>query len=103
MYQVSVMYPNQEGKRFDFQYYRTTHMALVEDFLKPYGLLRTEVLRGTSGGAGQPAPFICIGNLFFETAEGYEKGIAASGGKLRADITRFTDIAPIRQISEILV
>jgi uncharacterized protein (TIGR02118 family) len=103
MYHISVMYPSKENAHFDFEYYRTTHMAMVEKHLKPFGLIRTEVLRGTSGGAGQPAPFICIGNLFFETAEGYENGIAASGRKLRADITRFTDITPIRQISEILV
>jgi hypothetical protein len=45
---------------------------------------------------------VCIGNLYFETAEGYEKGVAASGGVIRADIANFTDITPIRQISEVV-
>lgn len=102
MFKVSVMYPNQENARFDLDYYRTTHMELVTRYLKPFGLIRTEVLKGLSGGSGQPAPYLCIGNLYFETADGYEKGGAASGGVLRADIANFTDIAPIRQISEIL-
>lgn len=102
MFKVSVMYPNREGARFDLDYYRTTHMALVAKHLKPFGLIKTEVLRGISGGGGGPAPYVCIGSLYFETADGYEKGIAASGGALRGDIPHFTDLAPIRQISEVL-
>ncbi len=102
MYKVSVMYPNRKDSRFDLEYYRTKHMALVKKHLKPFGLLRTEVLRGISGGGGQPAPYGYIGNLYFDSADGYEKGVAASGGALRADIPNFTDVAPIRQISEIL-
>jgi len=102
MFKVSVMYPNQEGAQFDLDYYRTKHMDLVVRFLKPFGLVRTEVLRGISGGGGQPAPYICIGNLYFDTADGYEKGAAASGGALRSDIPNFTNVTPVRQISEVL-
>jgi uncharacterized protein (TIGR02118 family) len=103
MYKVSVMYPNQKDCHFDMEYYRTKHMALVEKHMKPFGLLRTEVLRGISGGGGQPAPYVCIGDLYFDSADGYEKGSKASGGVLRTDIPNFTDVAPIRQISEILI
>ncbi|RJQ75536.1 MAG: EthD family reductase [Desulfobacteraceae bacterium] len=103
MFKVSVMYPNNENARFDFDYYRTKHMGLVKRLLKPFGLVRTEVLKGISGGGGQTATYICIGNLYFETADGYEKGVAAYGGALRADIPNFTNVAPIRQISEIVV
>jgi uncharacterized protein (TIGR02118 family) len=102
MFKVSVMYPSQEGARFDLDYYRTKHMDLVVRFLKSFGLVRTEVLRGISGGGGQPAPYICIGNLYFDTADGYEKGAAASGGALRSDIPNFTNVTPVRQISEVL-
>jgi uncharacterized protein (TIGR02118 family) len=102
MFKVSVMYPNQKGMRFDIDYYRTKHMDLARRFLKPFGLVRSEVLKGISGGGDQPAPYICIGNLYFETVDGYEKGIAASGGALRADIPNFTDVTPVRQISEVV-
>ena len=102
MYKVSVMYPNQEGARFDLHYYRTTHMDLVKKHLKPFGLLKTDVEKGISGGGDQIAPYICIGNLYFESREGYDKGIATVGPILRGDIAKFTDITPIRQISEIL-
>lgn len=102
MYKVSVMYPNQPGTRFDLTYYCTTHMDLVRKLMQPFGLVRTEVLKGVSGGGGQPPPYVCIGNLYFETAEGYEKGVAASGGALRADIANFTDTSPTRQISQVV-
>ena len=102
MYKVSVMYPNQPGTRFDLKYYCTTHMDLVRKLMQPFGLIRSEVLKGLSGGGSQPAPYVCIGNLYFDTAEGYEKAVAASGGALRGDIPNFTDVAPIRQISEVV-
>ena len=102
MFKVSVMYPNQAGARFDLAYYRTTHMEIVRRHLQAFGLVKTEVLKGLSGGGGQPAPFVCIGNLYFETADGYEKGVAASGGAIRADIANFTDLTPVRQISEVV-
>jgi uncharacterized protein (TIGR02118 family) len=102
MFRVSVMYPNQDAARFDFDYYRTTHMAMVQEHLTPFGLIKTEVDRGISGGADQPAPYICVGHLYFESVDGYEKGIARTGSTLRGDITNFTNITPVRQISQIL-
>ena len=102
MYKVSVMYPNQEEARFDFEYYCDTHMKLVEENLKAFGLVKTGVDKGISGGGEDPAPYICIGHLYFETREGYDNGIAETGSILRGDIPNFTDITPIRQISEVL-
>ena len=102
MFRVSVMYPNQEGASFDFDYYKTTHMEMVQRKLKPFGLIRTEVDKGISGGGGQPAPYICVGHLYFESQQGYDKGIAEAGPALRGDIPNFTNLTPARQISEIL-
>ena len=102
MYRINVMYPAADGARFDMDYYRNTHMKLVEEKLKPFGLIRTGVDKGVSGSAGQPAPYVCVGHLYFENAEGYEKGIAEVGSVLRNDITNYTDITPVRQFSEIL-
>ena len=102
MYKVSVMYPNEDGAKFDFDYYCKTHMKIVMDNLKPYGLQRTGVERGISGGAGQKAPYICIGHLFFDRPDGYDEGVKTAGPVLRADIANFTNVTPVRQISEVL-
>ena len=101
MYKVSVMYPYQEGVEFNFEYYSTTHMQLVEKHLKPFGLVKTGVDKGISGGGDEPAPYICIGSLFFDSIDGYDRGIAATGKELRGDIPNFTDIEPVRQVSQI--
>jgi uncharacterized protein (TIGR02118 family) len=102
MYKVSIMYPNQKAARFDFNYYQTKHMDLVKKHLQPFGLIKTDVEKGISGGGDQPAPYICIGNLYFESRDGYDRGIAEAGPILRGDISNFTDTTPVRQISEIL-
>ena len=102
MFKVSVMYPNEEGAEFDYEYYKSAHMKLVEEHLKPFGVIKTEVDKGVSGGGDEPAPYICIGHLYFENRDGYDKGIAEKGEILRGDIPNFTNVTPIRQISEVL-
>lgn len=102
MFKVNVMYPNQEGGYFDFEYYRTNHMTLVKKYLSQYGLIDTKVEKGISGGGGKPAPYVCIGCLYFETEDGYDNGIIEFGHTLREDIVNYTNIKPIRQISQIL-
>jgi uncharacterized protein (TIGR02118 family) len=96
------MYPNEQGAKFDYAYYKNTHMKLVEEAMKPHGLIRVEVDKGVSGGGGQPAPYIGVGHLYFQTADGYDKAIAEKGAQLRGDIPNFTNVTPTRQISEIL-
>jgi len=102
MFRVSVMYPNQEGVRFDINYYRTKHMELVKNLLKPFGLIKTEVDRGLSGGGNLSPPYVCVGHLYFDSKDGYDRGVAEKGAVIRGDIPNFTNGTPIRQISEIL-
>jgi len=102
MFKVSVMYPYEKGAKFDFDYYRTKHMSLVHKHLKAFGLIKTDMDRGISGGGDAPPIYICVGNLYFETQEGYEKGMTQCAPILRGDIPNFTSIKPTRQISEVL-
>ena len=102
MYKVSIIYPNQKDARFDLDYYQNNHMKHVEKLLNPYGLIKTTIEKGISGGAGLPPPYVCIGCLYFETEDGYDRGITEAGKVLREDIRNYTDIQPTRQISKIL-
>jgi len=102
MIKVSVMYPNEPGTRFDVDYYKTTHMALVKRLLEPAGLQGVGVDRGLSGvGPDDPPPYHCIGHLFFETADAYRQAMQQHGPALRDDIPNFTDATPVRMISEV--
>lgn len=102
MFRVTIMYPNQEGVKFDFEYYRAKHVELARKLFKPYGLIKHEVDKGISGGGGQPAPYICIGILYFESKDGYDRAIAEVGPMIRPDMVNYTNVTPIRQVSEIL-
>lgn len=102
MFKVSVMYPYGKDAKFDFDYYRTKHMELVHKHLKAFGLLKTEVDKGLSAGGDTPPPYICVGHLYFDSRDGYEKGIKECGPILRGDIPNFTDLTPVRMLSEVL-
>jgi uncharacterized protein (TIGR02118 family) len=102
MIRISVMYPNQNGK-FDMDYYTQTHMALVHKLLDPFGLVRTEVDKGLgSVPPSNPAPYVAVGHLIFNSMEEMQKGMQAHDPDLGADLPNFTDIQPTFQISEIL-
>jgi len=53
-------------------------MELVNTFLKPFGLIKTEVDKGISGSGGKPAP-TCNGHLYFDSQDGYDRGVAERG------------------------
>ncbi|HTO10618.1 MAG TPA: EthD family reductase [Candidatus Binatia bacterium] len=103
MVRITVLYPNESGKKFDHDYYVNKHMKLVRDRLGAFGLVRTEVDRGQAGGApGSPAPYIALGHVYFNRAEDFAKGMGQHGQEIMADIANYTSIQPQIQISEII-
>ncbi len=103
MIRVSVLYPSGEGKKFDVKYYVKKHMALVHKQYGEFGLVRTEVDEGVSGGApGEAPPFACIGQLYFNSVADFHKAGEAHGKEVVGDMPNYTDIQPQIQISEIV-
>ena len=51
---------------------------------------------------GSPAPFVCIGHVYFNSLDEFQSAMKAHGRELFADVPNFTDIQPQIQISEIL-
>ena len=103
MIRVSVLYANESGKKFDADYYKNKHMKLAGDRLKSFGLIRYEVDKGLAGGApNAPAPFVGACHFYFNTVEEFQKGMAAHGQELIADIPNYTNIQPTIQVSEIV-
>lgn len=100
---VSVGYPNEKGKHFDINYYRDSHMVMVDELLTPYGLIDYGIDSGIAGGEpGQPAPLVCIAWMTFDTVEDFQEAFGANAEQLFADIPNFTDIQPVIQISQIV-
>lgn len=103
MIKVTVLYPNDEGKNFDFDYWAGPHMEMVHNRLGPGGLSRSELEKGVSSAdPNAPAPFVAMANLYFGTADEVHEGFKTHGREIIGDIKNYTDITPQYQISEIL-
>ena len=103
MIRYSVFYPNTPAGRFDYEYYAETHMKLVEDRLRPLGLLRYEIDRGVgSADPDDPAPYVAVSHLYFNSVEERHNAFAVHGEELIADMPRYTDIDYKVQISVIV-
>jgi uncharacterized protein (TIGR02118 family) len=99
---ISVYYANAFGKKFDHAYYERTHMPLVMDRCKSFGLIRYEIDMGLAGGApGSSAPFSAVGRLYFNTLPEFQKAFAMHGREIMADVPNYTDIQPEIQVSQL--
>jgi uncharacterized protein (TIGR02118 family) len=103
MIKVSVMYPNNPGARFDHDYYRDKHMPLVKarlgDACKYY-----TIDKGLAGGApGAPATYVGMCHIFCDSVEAFQQGFGPHAQEIMGDIPNYTDLAPVIQISEVVV
>jgi uncharacterized protein (TIGR02118 family) len=103
MIKVSVMYPNTPGARFDHEYYRDKHMPLLKarmgDSCKSY-----TVDKGVAGGApGAPATYVGMCHIFCDSIEAFQAGFGPHAKEIMADIRNYTDLAPVIQMSEVVV
>ncbi len=103
MIRVIVAYPNEAGKKFDWDYYLNSHGPMMNKQLSDRGLLKIEVDKGVSApDPSQPAPFVAIAYLTFNTVEEVHEGFKAAGREIMGDIPNFTDIQPTISISEVV-
>lgn len=100
---VSVVYPNQAGKKFDMDYYCNTHVPMVGALLGK-ALKGATVEKGIGGGApGSSAPYVGMGNMYFNSLEEYQNAFGPNADKIMGDLPNFTDIEPIIQVSEVMM
>ena len=102
MVQVTVLYPNQDGTRFDERYYLDTHTPMLWARWGDLGLQEVRLLRGTGTPDGRPAPFRVIALLTFASAEALRHCLKAHGREIVGDIPNFTDVQPVMQVNETL-
>ncbi len=103
MIKVSVLYPNEAGKKFDFDYYLNKHIPMVQQKLGS-ACKRVAVDHGLAGATpGAPAAFIAIGHLYFDSADEFQTSFAPHAEVIMGDIPNYTDIQPMIQISEVKI
>lgn len=93
MIKLSVLYPAGEGTTFDHDYYRDSHVPLA---VETWGVERFEIDRGIDG------PYVAAVHLYFASMEALQAAMAAEGtAKVTADVPRYTNATPVRQLSEV--
>jgi uncharacterized protein (TIGR02118 family) len=101
----SIIYPNQAGARFDFDYYLGKHIPLVTGVLSAHpGYRGVRVERGLTGSPpGTPAASLAMCHFAFDTVENYRAALLPRADEIRADIANYTDVVPAVQFSDVLV
>ena len=101
MVKVSVFYPNEEGKKFDMDYYLTTHIPLVRRLLGS-ACTSAAVEQGLAGGTpGSKPTYVAIGHLHFNTVNDFVASFTPNATEIMSDIPNYTHTTPIIQINEI--
>jgi uncharacterized protein (TIGR02118 family) len=101
MIKATVLYANQEGGRFDIDYYCNKHMPMVAERLGA-ACKGMSVEQGISGMMpGTPAAFAVIAQMTFESVEAFQNAFAPHAAEILADIPNYTTIQPVIQFSEV--
>ena len=100
---VTIMYANEEGKTFDFDYWTGTHGPMVQRLLSPMGMVKSELEKGVSDtDPNAPPRFIAVGNLYFSSTDEVHESFKNHGREIMGDIKNYTEIQPTFLISETL-
>ena len=92
----TILYPNDEGARFDKSYYLSTHVPLVLKQWGKYGLHGWEVVEYRANADGPQPPFIIAGTMVWHSPEQEQEALASEDAKaVFADRPNFTNTKPI--------
>ena len=103
MIKFSIFYPNEEGKKFDMDYYINSHIPMVMEKLG--GAVKGGTVDQGLAGAdpGSPPIYIAMGHLLFDSVEELQSAFGPHMEAIMADIPNYTDIVPTVQISEVKI
>jgi uncharacterized protein (TIGR02118 family) len=102
MFCATVLYPNQEGRTFDFDHYAKALAPIYAKFLGD-NCVRYEARRGlVTPGAPMPA-FGLIASYWVRSDKDYGESLRDPGfPEVMAKFAAFSDVQPIRQFDEVL-
>ncbi len=104
MIRVTVLFPRTNDSRFDMEYYLSKHVPMTTAKFQSLGIPVEAQVDETLGSIppDEPVPYAAIGYLLFEKMEDLQKGLAAHGSEIMADIPNFTNVQPEIQIGNIV-
>lgn len=101
MMRVTILYPDQDGGRFDWPYYLNTHMPMAIEKFGP-SLKGVSVEQGMSGvQPGTSAAYVALCHLTFDSAEAFLAAFLPHAQVIQDDIKQYTNVEPLMQFSEV--
>ena len=99
---IAIMYPYEEGKTFDMDYYKTKHMPMVAGYLGE-NLVKYTIEKGLSSGIpNSPLLYMAIGTFFVKNLDEYLEAVGPNRDAIRADFPNYTNVNPVILISEVV-
>ena len=101
MIKISLLYPHDDEKRFDVGYYVNTHAPWARKLMGS-ALKGFEIEQGVSSlEPGSKPTCIAAAHLYFDTVEDFKSSYGPDAAEIQADIPNYTDIQPVRQVSNV--
>lgn len=101
MIKISLLYPHDENKRFDIDYYVNTHAPWVRKLMGT-ALKGFEIEHGVSGLDPNSKPtYVAAAHLYFDSVDDFKSSYGPNAAEIQKDIPNYTDIQPVRQISSV--
>ncbi len=103
MITVNVIYPYQDGAKFDMNYYLTSHIPMVKRVLGS-ALKGCVVEQGLGGGApGTPPQFSVLCHLRFDSVESFQASFGPHAPAIQNDVKNYSSVEPFVQLSDVKV
>ena len=103
MITLNVLYPNNDGAKFDMDYYLTSHIPMLRRELGS-ALKACTVEQGLGGGApGTKAECAVLCHLRIDSVESFQQAMGPVAGQIQNDVTNYASEAPIVQLSDVTV
>ena len=102
MIKVSVMYPNGKDVQFDAEYYKANHLPMIINALGD-ALKGLELDLGVASRVpGEPAPYVAIAHLKFDSIISFQESFGPHGETFAADVKNYSNVQGVLQISELI-
>lgn len=100
MIKVSAFYPAGANTKFDWDYYCNRHMKMVREKLGA-ACKRMVVEQGIGCELGEPAIYVAMGHLYFDSIAEADAAIRPHAEEIIADMRNYTNVRPLIQVSEV--
>lgn len=96
VFEVTVLYPNEEDSTFDMDYYLSTHMPLVSENWQKYGLKGWRVVQFQPGPDGAKPQYSTQATLIWDSPEDLQKAMGGEETKsVMGDVPNFSNKSPL--------